>query len=55
MSGSRRSLTTEVLDAVIASVPAVWLEGDDPQVYGDYLAARLEGPRGFVAEAEHAR
>ena len=53
-------LTPEVLDRVVSSIPADWLDdesaGDqDPQVYGDYLAARLEGPRAFAAEAERAR
>jgi hypothetical protein len=40
---------------VAAAVPREWLNGDDPQVYVDYLAARLEQPRAFVAEAERAR
>jgi hypothetical protein len=48
-------VTPEVLDRIVASIPAVWLGGEDPRVYGDYLATRLEGPRAFVTEAEHAR
>ncbi len=47
--------TPEQLAAVAAAVPAVWLHGDDPQVYVDYLSRRLEAPRRFVEEAEDAR
>ena len=53
--GSRRASPRDLLDALVAEVPAEWLEGENPQVYVDYLAARLEEPRAFVAEAEAAR
>ena len=48
-------VTTELLQEVVAMVPADWLNGDDPQVYVDYLAGRVTAPRLFVDEAERAR
>lgn len=48
-------VTPELLQDVVAAVPADWLEGADPRVYVDYLAGRLAAPRSFVAEAERAR
>jgi len=36
-------------------VPTEWLEGENPQVYVEYLSERLEEPRAWVAEAEAAR
>lgn len=48
-------VTAELLAEVAAAVPAVWLDGEDPQMYVDYLTRRLEAPRGFVEEAERAR
>jgi len=48
-------VTTELLQDVVAMVPADWLNGDDPQVYVDYLAGRVASPRLFVDEAERAR
>lgn len=48
-------LTPELLAEVAAAVPAVWLGGDDPQVYVEYLSRRLEPPRAFAEEAERAR
>lgn len=42
------------LDALVALVPVDWL-GGDPQPYVDFLRARLDGPPGFVEEAEAAR
>jgi hypothetical protein len=48
-------VTTELLQEVVAMVPADWLNGDDPQVYVDYLAGRVAAPRPFVDEAERAR
>jgi HipA-like kinase len=48
-------ITPEVLSAVANSIPADWLEQDDAQMYVDYLSRRLEVPRSFVDEAEHAR
>jgi hypothetical protein len=48
-------VTAQLLEDAVAAVPAGWLEGDDPQVYVDYLRGRLEAPRAFVAEAERAR
>lgn len=48
-------VTTELLEEVVATVPADWLEDDDPQMYVDYLAGRIAAPRAFVEEAERAR
>ena len=45
----------ELIEAVVADVPEAWLEGENPQVYVDYLAERLAAPRAFVEEAERAR
>jgi len=50
-----RLVTQDVLRDVAAQVPAVWLDGDDPQMYVDYLARRLAAPRAFAREAERAR
>jgi hypothetical protein len=47
--------TADVLVEVAASVPAAWLDGEDPQMYVGYLTRRLEPPRSFVEEAEDAR
>ncbi len=47
-----------VVDAVVASIPAQWLEGDvagQRAAYGDYLRGRVSGPRPFVEEAIRAR
>jgi hypothetical protein len=48
-------MTPELLAGVASEIPAAWLDGDDPQVYVDYLQRRLEPPRSFVEEAEQAR
>ncbi len=48
-------VTDELLGTIAAEVPAEWLDGDDPHVYVDYLRRRLDTPRTFVEEAEHAR
>jgi hypothetical protein len=52
-------LTPLALDAlaggIVSAVPAVWLDGDDPSVYAEYLARRLEPARAFVLEAERGR
>ena len=48
-------VTPDVLERVTAEVPAVWLDGEDPQVYVRYLSRRLGAPRDFVEEAERAR
>ncbi|MGZ4353479.1 MAG: HipA family kinase [Gaiellaceae bacterium] len=48
-------VTAELLVEVAAAIPAVWLDGEDPQMYVDYLARRLEAPRGFAEEADRAR
>jgi hypothetical protein len=48
-------VTPELLQDVVEAVPADWLEGDNPQVYAEYLLGRLAEPRAFVAEAEQAR
>jgi hypothetical protein len=45
----------DVLQEIVAAIPDDWLEGDDPQVYVNYLLGRLEEPRAFVGEAERAR
>jgi hypothetical protein len=48
-------VTPELLADVAAAIPAVWLDGEDPQMYADYLARRLEAPRAFAEEADRAR
>ena len=48
-------VTPELLAETVAAVPGEWLNGDDPQIYADYLQRRLAAPRAFVAEAERAR
>jgi hypothetical protein len=45
----------ELVERVVAELPAVWLDGEDRGVYVDYLCRRLEAPRGFAEEAEAAR
>ena len=41
-----------LLERVAAEIPAVWLNGDDPRMYVDYLLGRLAEPRAWVDEAE---
>jgi len=56
-------VTTELLESLVAAIPADWLEPDaragdaDAQrhAYVSYLATRLETPRPFVEAAELAR
>jgi len=48
-------VTRELLDAVVARVPDVWLDGDDRAMYVDYLLGRLAEPRAWVEAAEDAR
>ena len=48
-------VTRGLLEEVVAAVPGEWLNGDDPQVYVDYMLGRLAEPRVFVEEAERAR
>ncbi len=48
-------VTAELLQEIAAAIPEEWLDGDDPQVYVDYLRGRLGPPRTFVEEAEQAR
>jgi len=48
-------VTRGLLEDVVARVPDVWLDGDDPGVYVEYLAERLEEPRAWVDAAEAAR
>ena len=56
-------LTGTELRRIVEAVPDAWLEGQPPfgtpaehrDAYVAYLARRLEGPRGFVEEAEDAR
>ncbi len=44
-----------LLEAVVALVPEEWLVDVPAETYVDYLERRLEAPRDFVQEAEHAR
>ncbi|MDX6503194.1 MAG: hypothetical protein QOE29_319 [Gaiellaceae bacterium] len=48
-------VTRPLLEDIAAAVPPEWLDGDDPQMYVEYLLGRLAEPRAFVAEAEAAR
>lgn len=57
-------LTEQVLHAIVAQVPASWLEGEEArfatadehrQAYVAYLLSRLAASEAFVQEAEHAR
>jgi hypothetical protein len=48
-------VTPALLEAIVAAVPAEWLENANPQMYIDYLTRRLDSPRRFVEEAERAR
>jgi hypothetical protein len=52
-------LTEERIVEIVGRVPDDWLGTDEPaaarRMYVDYLLARLQAPRTFVAEAEHAR
>jgi hypothetical protein len=48
-------VTAELVDRVVAEVPDEWLDGDNRQMYADYLLGRLAAPRRFVDEAEQAR
>ena len=45
----------ELVDGAADQVPPVWLDGETPRVYVDYLRRRLEQPRVWVEEAERAR
>ncbi len=45
----------EMLTQLLAGVPGDWLLGTPPELYVDYLAARLAEPRAWVAAAEEAR
>ena len=47
-------VTEGLLEQIMSAVPAGWLD-NDASVYVDYLTTRLEGPRGFVDEAENDR
>jgi hypothetical protein len=44
-----------LLEWVVALVPTDWLAGERAETYVEYLALRLEPPRGFAEEAEDAR
>jgi hypothetical protein len=44
-----------LLEDLAALVPAPWYAGLAPAAYVDYLERRLQPPRAFVEEAEHAR
>jgi hypothetical protein len=48
-------VTREALQEIAGAVPNEWLDGDDPQLYVNYLLGRLAEPRSFVEEAERAR
>ena len=48
-------VTEELLEQVVGEVPAVWLDGQHPRMYSDYLRRRLDAPRRFVEEAQRAR
>jgi hypothetical protein len=48
-------VTRAELERIASLVPSEWLDGEDVQVYVDYLCGRLEHRRAFVAEAEGAR
>jgi hypothetical protein len=45
----------EVLDEVLARVPAGWFAPRSRAEYAEYLSRRLAEPRAFAAEAEEAR
>lgn len=47
-------LTPEIIAAIVALVPAAWLEGDRDD-YTEYLVQRVEKPRVFVEDAIRAR
>ena len=49
------TVTRELLQEIMAAVPNEWLDGDDPQMYVNYLHGRLTEPRQFVEEAERTR
>jgi hypothetical protein len=48
-------VTRELLEEISGAVPNEWLDGDDREVYVDYLHGRMTEPRQFVEEAERAR
>jgi len=48
-------VTPALLAQIADAVPHVWLDDDDPGVYVEYLAERLEEPRAWVDAAEAAR
>jgi hypothetical protein len=54
-AGLAPRVTAELLEEIAAAIPDEWLDGDDRQVYVDYLRGRLGSPRTFVEEAEQAR
>jgi hypothetical protein len=44
-----------LLEAIVELVPEDWRAGEAAGTYVEYLVRRLEAPRGFAEEAEHAR
>lgn len=48
-------LELPVLERVTGLVPDAWLAPGEREAYVEYLARRLESPRGFAREAEAAR
>ena len=49
------TITAEVLEPILASIPDGWMESDDRDAYREYLLGRLEGPRLWVEEGIRAR
>ncbi|HZT91333.1 MAG TPA: HipA family kinase [Gaiellaceae bacterium] len=48
-------VTRAELERIAALVPPEWMDGEDANVYVEYLLGRLAEPRPFVEEAERAR
>ena len=48
-------LGRDIVERATALVPDEWYAPRERTQYADYLCRRLEGPRGFAAEAEEAR
>jgi hypothetical protein len=48
-------LDGDAIERVLREVPEEWFAPFARETYAEYLCRRLEGPRGFAAEAEEAR
>ncbi|HET9314680.1 MAG TPA: HipA family kinase [Vicinamibacteria bacterium] len=48
-------LTPDLIESIVALVPASWLDGEERAAYARYLKDRLAEPRAFVEEARRAR